>query len=46
MTFTPTDAADYTDATASVTGEVEGDADDHVGDPAAITYGTALGGRS
>ena len=42
VTFTPTDTADYNDATASVLVTSKGDADDHLGDPAAITYGTAL----
>ena len=42
MTFTPTDAANYTTATATVDDQrAEGDADDHAGRiPADITYGT------
>jgi hypothetical protein len=43
VTFTPTDAVNYTTATASVTIDVaEGDAGDHVADAGGDHYGTAL----
>ena len=43
VTFTPTDTTDYTTATDTVTIDViAGDADDHLGQPASIVYGTAL----
>ena len=45
VTFTPTDTTDYTTATATAIDQrPAGDADDHLGQPRAITYGTALSG--
>ena len=43
MTFTPTDAANYTDRDGDGRDQrAEGDADDHLADAGGITYGTAL----
>ena len=43
VTFTPTDTTDYTTARPRPRSTSAGDADDHLGQPGAITYGTALG---
>ena len=43
VTFTPTDTANYTTATATRDDHrAQGDADDHLGDAGGIVYGTAL----